>query len=92
MFLQKKYIGANGLGFVNKELRKALMRRVCLQLLFLKQTFLKTFLKQKIDEWKEVCKKQRNLYVSPLKGSGTCYRENIDPKSINDKKIFSRIK
>ena len=75
--LKQKYIRANQAGFVNKELRKAIMKRTHLH---------HKFLKQKTKESKKVYNKQQSICVSILKKSKKSYYENLDSKSINDEK------
>ena len=77
--VKKKYIRANNSSFMNKELRKAIMKRSKLKNLFIKQ---------KTESNRIAYNKQRNLCVSLLRKSKKDYFGKLDNKIVSDSRTF----
>ena len=79
--LRKKYLRANHVSFVTKELRKVIMQRTGLR---------NIYFKQRTETTKVAYNQQRNKCVSILKKSKRCYFESLDAKFVKDNKIFGK--
>ena len=77
--LKKKYVRGNHSPFMNKSLSKAIMRNI--------------FLKDRGEENKINCNKQRNLCVTLLRKSKREYYQNLSVENVCDnKKIWKVVK
>ena len=76
---KQKYTEGNLMPFMNKVLSKEIMTRNRLR---------NKLLKERSEENKKKCSKQRNYCVSLLKKSKSDYFGNLNDKNINDDKIF----
>ena len=74
-----KYARGNHMPFMNKVLSKEIMTRTRLR---------NKFLKDRIEETKKKCSKQRNYCVSLLRKSKLDYFGNLNEKDINENKTF----
>ena len=77
--LRKKYLRANHVSFVTKELRKVIMQRTGLR---------NIYFKQRTETTKVAYNQQRNKCVSILKKSKRCYFESLDVKFVKGNKKF----
>ena len=77
--MKQKYHRANQVGFITKDLHKAIMKRSRLR---------NKFLRDRTDISREEYKKQRNLCVSLLKKAKKDHFANLDIKSATDNKKF----
>ena len=82
--MKKRYIRANNVPFMNKELCKAIMTRSRLR---------NIFLKLKTNQSREAYKIQRNYCVKLLRKTKSRYYENLNVKIIqNNKKFWKHVK
>ena len=79
--LKKKYMRANDGPFMNKTLRKAIMRRSHLR---------KKYNENKNDSNLKLYKKQRNQCVKLLRKAKMNYYKNLDTTTVNDNRKFWR--
>ena len=80
--LKTKYIRGNNQPFMNKELRKAHMKRTRL---------LNKFRREKNTINEVAYKKQRNLCVNLLRKTNKSYFENLKPSCVSDSKKFWKV-
>ena len=76
---KQKYTWGNQFPFMNKTISKEIMK---------KTRFRNQFLKNRTDENKRRCTKQRNYCVSLLRKTKTQYYSNLDEKNVTDNKAF----
>ena len=77
--IKRKYIRANNSAFMTKELKVAIMQRSKLR---------QKFLKERTNDSKHLCNKQRNLCVSLLQKTKVDYFKQVNNKVISDNKKF----
>ena len=77
--MKQKYLRANQVRFMTKDLLIAIMKRSRLR---------NKFLRERADIFREEYKKQRNLCVSLLKKAKKNHFANLDIKSVTDNKNF----
>ena len=79
--IRMKYVRANEAAFMNRAIKKAIMKRLRLRI---------KFLKNPTNENNMIYKKQRNLCVTLLRNGKRNFFENIDTKKIPIIKRFGR--
>ena len=77
--IKNKFVRANQMPFITKELSREIMKRARLRY---------NFLRKKTEETRKLFVKQRNKCVSLLKKAKKEYYQNLDEKNVIDNKKF----